>query len=74
MKPRKDVQTVRYNHQALEVNPVRTPLTPSFVLLNTVFVVHKKVEYYHFYVKINFLNLVFSESAFSFSFALVILK
>ncbi len=57
MMPSMDVQTVRYNHQALEANPVRTPLTPSFVLLKAVFV-HKNVEYYHFYVKINFLNLV----------------
>lgn len=34
-------------------NPVRTPLTPSFVLLKAVFV-HKNVEYYHFYVKNKF--------------------
>lgn len=46
---RKDL-TVRYNRQALEANSVKSPLTPTFVLLK-LFVL-KTVD---FYVKINFL-------------------
>lgn len=58
--PSKDVQTVRYNHLALEANPVRTPLTASFVLLKLCSYI-KLWSIIIFMLKINFLNLVLCE-------------